>query len=88
MPAQQKPHRITVMIVTESDTPEGTFENQRHLVTEGAFTQEEFVAKQFALDEAVTAAVREAMINLAAGAAGAPGFAAAKALQGKGNDKR
>lgn len=86
MSAQPKPHRVTVTISTESDVNGVTYENQRHLLTEGAFTAEELVAKHFAIDEAVSAAVREAMINLAAGGASptGEGFVAAKERQGKG----
>ena len=84
MPAQLKPHRVTVTITTESDVDGVTYENQRHVLTEGAFTAEELVAKHFTVDEAVSAAVRVAMINLSAGGAGTPGFAAAKERQGKG----
>lgn len=82
--AQKKPHLITVTITTES---EGV-ENQQHLLTEGAFTAEELVRKHFAIDEAVSKAVREAMIGLAAGADGGPGFDSAKELKSKGNSGR
>ena len=86
--AQKKPHQITVTITTTSNSPEGEFENQQHLLTEGAFTAEELVRKHFAIDAAVSKAVRDAMIELAAGADGSPGFDSAKELKSKGNSGR
>ena len=74
-----KNHSVTVTITSRSDGDV----NQEVGFTEYASSAEELVAKHFAISDAVVPAVVRACVELAAGADGAPGFAAAKARKGK-----